>query len=291
MGDSCCASFSIGAIQKAIEEALPGTFVHSIATGSSMADDTFSGFYGSVNAQVGEACKIIASKPELQSGYNAIGFSQGGQFLRAVAERCNHNGPRMAKLVTLGSQHQGIMNVPECWNPSYNKTPAFPYCAGMQTLLGFGAYLPWIRSHLVQAQYFKDPYRLPAYLRHSPFLPDINNERPAKNETYRENLAGLEQLVLFRFANDVTVVPRDSAWFSFFNGQELVALKDQPIYQEDWIGLRALDNAGRLVFDEIPGGHMHFTLSWFQSNIIAPYLGGSADLNLVQAVNHTRWSR
>ena len=77
----------------------------------------------------------------------------------------------------------------------------------------------------------QDPYHMPSYLRHSPFLPDINNERPAKNETYRENLAGLEQLVLFRFVDDVTVVPRDSAWFSFFDGQKLVALRDQPIYQ------------------------------------------------------------
>lgn len=77
----------------------------------------------------------------------------------------------------------------------------------------------------------QDPYHIPSYLRHSPFLPDINNERPAKNATYRENLAGLEQLVLFRFADDVTVVPRDSAWFSFFDGQKLVALRDQPIYQ------------------------------------------------------------
>lgn len=42
--------------------------------------------------------------------------------------------------------------------------------------------------------------------------------------------------------------------------------------QEDWIGLRALDDAGRLVLDEIPGGHMRFKLSWFQSNIIVPYL-------------------
>ena len=34
------------------------------------------------------------------------------------------------------------------------------------------------------------------------------------------------------------------------------------ILQEDWIGLRTLDEAGKLVFDEIPGGHMHFNLEW-----------------------------
>ena len=75
--------------------------------------------------------------------------------MRAVLERCQHTGPRMHTLVTLGAQHQGIMNVPECWNPSFNATPAKPFCWAAQRLLGWGAYLPWIRSHVIQAQYFK----------------------------------------------------------------------------------------------------------------------------------------
>ncbi len=28
-------------------------------------------------------------------------------------------------------------------------------CETMQTILGKGAYLPWVRDHVVQAQYFK----------------------------------------------------------------------------------------------------------------------------------------
>jgi len=34
-----------------------------------------------VNDQVAEACHKIASDSKLHKGYNAIGFSQGGQFL------------------------------------------------------------------------------------------------------------------------------------------------------------------------------------------------------------------
>lgn len=75
--------------------------------------------------------------------------------MRAVLERCQHTGPRMHTLVTMGAQHQGIMNIPECWNPSFNVTPAKPYCWAMQRLVGWGAYLPWVRSHVIQAQYFK----------------------------------------------------------------------------------------------------------------------------------------
>lgn len=37
--------------------------------------------------------------------YNAIGFSQGSQFLRAVAQRCPHG---MKTLISFGGQHQGV---------------------------------------------------------------------------------------------------------------------------------------------------------------------------------------
>jgi hypothetical protein len=51
-----------------------------------------------------QVCEMIANDPALQNGFNAIGFSQGGQFLRAVAQRCP--SPRMRNLITVGSQHQ-----------------------------------------------------------------------------------------------------------------------------------------------------------------------------------------
>jgi hypothetical protein len=74
--------------------------------------------------------------------------------MRAVVERCQHRGPRMHTLVTLGGQHQGVMNVPLCDNPSFNNTPTYA-CRAMQYVLGWGAYLPFIRTHVIQAQYFK----------------------------------------------------------------------------------------------------------------------------------------
>lgn len=69
-------------------------------------------------------------------------------------ERCQHTGPKVHTLVTLGGQHQGVMNVPSCWNPSFNMTPSM-MCTVSQRFLGWGATLPFIRTHLVQAQYFK----------------------------------------------------------------------------------------------------------------------------------------
>ncbi|KXZ55785.1 hypothetical protein GPECTOR_2g1335 [Gonium pectorale] len=248
-----------------------GVFVHSVATGEGEMGDTLSGFWGDVNDQVARVCSQLRNMTELRGGYNAVGFSQGGQFLRAVAQRCQHTGPRMRTLVTLGAQHQGVMNVPGCRTLPLNSSHGA--CHLMQKLLGAGAYLPFVRDHVVQAQYFKDPARLAAYLEANPFLPDINNERPGqRNALYATNLGSLERLVLFRFTDDETVVPRDSAWFSFFDGSSLVPLRQQPLYTEDWIGLRSLDGAGRLVMDEVAGAHMQFSISWFRDNVVDRYL-------------------
>lgn len=68
------------------------------------------------------------------------------------------------------------------------------------------------------------------------------------------------------------VIPRDSAWFSFYNGTDLVPLKEQDTYKEDWIGLKTLDENGGLVFVHCPTEHMGFTMQWFTDNIMEPYL-------------------
>ncbi len=68
-------------------------------------------------------------------------------------------------------------------------------------------------------------------MRRNAFLADINNERASKNALYRENLASLQRLVLLRFSEDFTVVPRDSAWFAFYDGKKLQGMRDTALYQ------------------------------------------------------------
>lgn len=50
------------------------------------------------------------------------------------------------------------------------------------------------------------------------------------------------------------VVPRESSHFGFFNGSALLAMEETELYQQDWIGLRALDEGG-----ERPGLRGHVT--------------------------------
>ena len=103
MGDSCCNPLSMGKIKEVIEGETNG-YVHSLKIGLTAIDDTINGFLKPVDKQVEMVCKQIAEDPQLANGYNALGFSQGGQFLRAVAQRCPE--PPMKNLVTMGAQHQ-----------------------------------------------------------------------------------------------------------------------------------------------------------------------------------------
>ena len=54
----------------------------------------------------------------------------------------------------------------------------------------------------------------------------------------------------------------------------LIPLREQAMYTEDWLGLRALDESGRLVMAECPGQHMWFTDAWLKENVLDKYMYG-----------------
>lgn len=59
----------------------PDAYVLSIRIGGNTIADFESGYFVHPDKQVKEACRQIASDPKLQNGYNAVGFSQGSQFM------------------------------------------------------------------------------------------------------------------------------------------------------------------------------------------------------------------
>jgi len=124
-------------------------------------------------------------------------------------------------------------------------------------------------------QYWHDPWQLPLYKTGSIFLADINNERVVKNPSYKDNLVKLDNFVMVQFTHETTVQPKESEWFEFYApGQDetILGLKDSQIYKEDWIGLKELDEAGKLHFLKVEADHMQYNNSWFQANILEPYL-------------------
>ncbi len=248
MGDWCCDSRSMGHVEDMISTGL-GTYVYSVRLGESEAKDRDAGFLGDVNAQIAQVCDTLAEDPKLAGGFNAVGFSQGAQFLRAVVEMCPtlRNGsatafPRVHKLVSFGGQHQGVMEVSRPLPPTPHTLPSLAspqhrppdlsltlsrslpsihlplarlaspgptqwpgcgenvsgfFCNTLRALMAMGAYSDLVRTRLVQAQYFKDPFNYPEYLARNVFLPHINNEiAGARRADYAKNLASLDLLLL-----------------------------------------------------------------------------------------------
>ena len=245
----------------------PGTFVYTIALGSDANADRSATFFGNVTEQLETVCEQLAAHPILSTApaIDAIGFSQGGQFLRGYVERCNF--PPVRSLVTFGSQHNGIIKFRACGDTDW-------VCKAAMALLRFNTWSNFVQARLVPAQYYRDPEDYDAYLEHSNFLADINNERILKNVTYKENLASLTNFVMYLFEDDTTVVPKETSWFEEVNGTETIPLRARKIYTEDWIGLREIDRKGGLKFRSITGEHMNIseqTLNETISDFFGPY--------------------
>ncbi|CAM1503254.1 Fc.00g080300.m01.CDS01 [Cosmosporella sp. VM-42] len=254
----------VGALADAIN---PGTFVYTVALGPDANADRQATFFGNVTTQLETVCEALASHPILSTApaIDAIGFSQGGQFLRGYVERCNF--PPVRSLVTYGSQHNGIVKFKACGDSDW-------LCKGAMALLRFNQWSNFVQSRLVPAQYYRDPEDYDKYLESSNFLADINNERILKNVTYGENIAKLTNFVMYMFEDDTTVVPKETSWFEEVNGTETIPLRARKMYQEDWLGLRELDRKGGLKFRSITGEHMEISeqvLNETMSDFFGPY--------------------
>merc|ERR1711953_173273 len=250
MGDSCCNPLSMGSVVSYLEQAIPGAYVTSLMVGDNVVQDTENGFFLNINKQIDMVCDMVNKDKKLQNGYHAVGFSQGGLFIRGLAQRCPT--PKIHNLVSIGGPQQGVYGLPKCLGENHT------FCDYARRLLNYGAYIGWIQGLLVQAQYWHDPLAQQEYLDNSLFLADINNEGPDKNVTYKENLASLDNLVLVQFTEDSIVDPKQSESFGWFSqdNTKMIPMQNTTLYTEDWIGLKTLDQQGKLHLMSVKGDHL-----------------------------------
>jgi palmitoyl-protein thioesterase len=244
-------SEAMGQVKTWLEQDFPGIYVKNveIATGKNRFDSMLI----PMDEQIQIFHQRMQSDPQLrEGGFDLIGHSQGGLLTRSYIERYGHfYKTPIHNYISLAGVQNGQYGVPDIndWCPDKD-----PQCDTLLDLMNQIAYGKWaeplFQKYISFAQYWKDPKNESAYLELSGFLADVNNERAVKNSTYRMNLISVNKVFLLHALMDHIVIPSVSEHFQFYGwGQDSTvqaSITKSPTFQGDWIGLKTLDQMGKL---------------------------------------------
>ena len=232
-----------------------GVHVECIEIGNGFMDSVVKPIWD----QVEEACEKIKANPNFQGKFSILGISQGTLIGRYIIEKCDMKG-QVVKYMSFDGPQMGIASIP--------KITCGTFCEWLCNITAPLAYK--LRDIVAPCGYYKYKFDQATYQETNTFLKMLNNEYEERDEEVYRRFSSLEKVKLIKSLEDSVITPRDSSWFEFYDkeGKVIVPLKESEFYINDNIGLRKLDEEGKVSFVAFKEEHVLYNMDEYRNEIV-----------------------
>ena len=232
-----------------------GVHVECIEIGNGFLDSVAKPIF----TQVEEACEKIKANPNFQGKFNLLGISQGTLIGRYIVEKCDMQG-QVVKYMSFDGPQMGIASIP--------KITCGSFCEWLCNITAPLAYK--LRDVVAPCGYYKYKYDQETYQETNTFLKMLNNEYEERDEEVYRRFSSLEKVKLIKSLGDTVITPVDSSWFEFYDkeGEKIVPLRESDFYINDYIGLRKLDEEGKVSFAAFKEEHVLYNMDEYNNEIV-----------------------
>ena len=242
----------------------PGIFTYSVKIkNDTIPDSIFVSFPEQVELMAAE----LAGIPELAGGFNLMGVSQGGANIRGYIEEFSGKVegsvvyPKVNAAIGWVSVMAGVSGVPMLGSGPINDL--------VTHLLTTIPYDSEIQKHVAPATYWRDPFELETFVKKCVYLPVLDNNPDAMSPpdpARKERFSSLAHLVLLYSEVDKVLIPKETGWFGTFapgSYSHVVPVNQTAFWTDDWIGLRALDESGKVTWGTTMCEHQDYSSPCF----------------------------
>lgn len=213
----------------------------------------------SFDQQIQAGCDELQKEIEnLKKGFTLFGVSQGGLIARGILQRCEA-GKYIKRLISMGAPHSGIAIVPFT-------SPNNP----INAILVRACYIQASTKYVGPCSYMRSLRYYEEYKSSHVTIFDLNNEGQV-NPQYIERIKSLDLFMAIGFNSDKMVQPKTTSIFGFYKDEkykELVEMETTEIYQQNRIGLRELEEKGKLFRCMVEGSHLSISLTHLRKMIV-----------------------